>query len=126
MEGEMPGPSHREYSLQPGIVDIDHLELVALTRSAGALWMPHFRLITPSLRSGVYIPQKRYGKRTGGGFLHDPGLVVFIRGDGSYIPVVDALAGNCDGLVDRDDSGLAQSGYTITLRFEVNRLYYPR
>jgi len=41
-------PLHFQYWIQPGVVDIDHLELVALKRVAKASYMPHFRVITPS------------------------------------------------------------------------------
>jgi len=126
MEGEVPNVLHRKYALQPGIVDVDHLELVALTGAAGSLWVPHFRLITPSLQSGVYIPQKRYGRGPHGGFLHNPGLESFAREDGSYLPVIDALVGNYAGLVNRDLPGLAKASPIITLRFEVNIPYHPR
>ena len=41
-------PAYWEYRVQPGIIDLDHLELVALKRVSKSLWMPHFRLINPS------------------------------------------------------------------------------
>jgi len=37
--------SHPEYRVQPGIIDLEHLELVALKRVAKSSYMPHFRLI---------------------------------------------------------------------------------
>ena len=40
-------PSYYQYRGQPGVIDIDHLELVALKRVAKSSYMPHFRLITP-------------------------------------------------------------------------------
>ena len=40
--------SHREFHVQPGVIDLDHLELVALKRVSKSSWMPHLRLITPS------------------------------------------------------------------------------
>jgi hypothetical protein len=33
--------------VQPGIIDLNHLELVALKRVSKSSWMPHFRLISP-------------------------------------------------------------------------------
>ena len=123
-EGEVPDPLHQKYALQPGIIDIDHLELVALT--SGSQWVPHFRLITPSVKSCVYIPQRRYGGGVDGGFLHKPGLVSFFREDGSYIPVIAAEAGNYAGLVDCNLPALGDAGFTICLRFEVSRSYHLR
>lgn len=38
-------PSYREYCVQPGVIDLDHLELVALKRVSKSSWMPHFRKI---------------------------------------------------------------------------------
>jgi len=38
-------PSYQEYRVQPGVIDLDHLELVALKRVSKQSWMPHFRLI---------------------------------------------------------------------------------
>lgn len=51
---------------------------------------------------------------------------MFVRQDGSYIPVSAALGGDYTGLLDRDLPALPEAGYTITLRFEVNRPYVPR
>jgi len=39
-------PAHREYRAQPGVIDLDHMELVALKRVSKWSWMPHLRLIT--------------------------------------------------------------------------------
>ena len=36
------------YRVQPGIIDLEHLELVALKRVSKSSWMPHFRLIPSS------------------------------------------------------------------------------
>jgi len=47
MEGMKANPSYREFRAQPGVIDMDHLELVALKRVSKYSWMPHFRLITP-------------------------------------------------------------------------------
>jgi len=48
MKGKEANPSYLEYRVQPGVIDLDHLELVALERITDSSWMPHFRLITPS------------------------------------------------------------------------------
>jgi len=48
MQDKPPVPSHSEYRVQPGIIDLDHLELVALKRVTKYSYMPHFRLISPS------------------------------------------------------------------------------
>ena len=119
-------PLHPEYRIQPGIVDFDHLELVALVKVARSSWMPHFRLIAPSLQSGVYIPQQRYKRGAGSGHPENQGSVRFVRDDGSYLPAAVALEGHCVGLVNRNCPVLEEAGFTVTLRFEVNRPYHPR
>lgn len=48
MQKEKADISYYEYRVQPGVIDIDHLELVALQRVAKASYMPHFRSFTPS------------------------------------------------------------------------------
>jgi len=48
---------------------------------------------------------------------------VFVRQDGSYIPVTTAVLGDYGGLVNRDIPVLTETGFTITVRFEVNRSY---
>ena len=45
MQGKAANPSHWEYRVQPGVIDLEHLELVALQRISKSSWMPHFRLI---------------------------------------------------------------------------------
>ena len=47
MQAKAADPRYQQYWAQPGVVDIDHLELVALKRVAKSSYMPHFRLITP-------------------------------------------------------------------------------
>ncbi|KAF9653230.1 hypothetical protein BDM02DRAFT_3107779 [Thelephora ganbajun] len=47
MRDKAADPSYREYCIQPGVIDFDHLELVALKRVAKSSYMPHFRLISP-------------------------------------------------------------------------------
>jgi len=47
MEGKNADPSFWDYRVQSGVIDLDHLELVALKRVSKSSWMPHFRLITP-------------------------------------------------------------------------------
>ncbi|KAF9784370.1 hypothetical protein BJ322DRAFT_1109090 [Thelephora terrestris] len=53
MESKEANPSYYKYRVQPGVIDMDHLELVALKRVAKASYMPHFRLITPPNRNDV-------------------------------------------------------------------------
>lgn len=48
MKDKFADPSYQQYMVRPGVIDIDHLELVALKRVAKASYMPHFRLITAS------------------------------------------------------------------------------
>jgi len=48
MQSKDVDPSHQEYRVKPGLIDLNHLELVALKRVAKSSYMPHFRLITPS------------------------------------------------------------------------------
>ena len=51
---------------------------------------------------------------------------MFIREDGSYIPVPAAVDGNFNGLVNRDIPALDEAGFTISLRLTVSRPYRPR
>ena len=79
------------------------------------------RQTLPSLENGVCVPQSQYRKGVGrDSLIRD--LVLFFRGDGSYLPVAAALAENYDGLVLRDVPTLCGTGHTVTLRFEVNTL----
>lgn len=48
MEGKEADSSYLMYRVQPGIIDLNHLELVALENVSRGSWMPHFRLIPPS------------------------------------------------------------------------------
>jgi hypothetical protein len=48
--------SYWEYRVQPGIIDLNHLELVALKRVSKSSWMPHFRLISPHQKAKVPAP----------------------------------------------------------------------
>jgi hypothetical protein len=45
-----------KYRIQPGIIDLNHLELVALKRVSKSSWMPHFRLIPPRQKAKVPAP----------------------------------------------------------------------
>jgi len=47
MRDEVADPQHLHYRFQPGIIDLDHLELVALKRVCKYSYMPHFRLVAP-------------------------------------------------------------------------------
>jgi len=57
MKENEANPLYLEYRVQPGIVDLDHLELVALKRVGKSSWMPHFRLIPPT-QSPLRLPPK--------------------------------------------------------------------
>ena len=59
-------------------------------------------------------------------FFSDQNPVSFVRQEGSYIPVTAALEGNFTGLVNHDLPVLADAGWTITIRFAVNRSCRPR
>jgi len=56
MEGKDADPAYREYRVQPGTIDLNHLELVALKRVSKSSWMPHLRLIDPSRPLGYASP----------------------------------------------------------------------
>ena len=58
MEGKEADPSYPEYRIQPGVVDLDNLELVALKRVAKSSWMPHFRMISPPTRIDLSAPSR--------------------------------------------------------------------
>lgn len=47
MHSKAVDPAYIQFRVRPGVIDIDHLELVALKRVAKASYMPHFRLIPP-------------------------------------------------------------------------------
>ena len=59
MEGKEVDLSHLEYRIQPGVIDLDHLELVALKRVSESSWIPHFRLISPPTRANLSAPLRR-------------------------------------------------------------------
>lgn len=122
----MPNPDHAKYCVQPGKVDLDHLELVALVRVSKDSWMPHFRLIVPPRGEGVWIPQR--GARPGApyGFPNSWNLVSFVMQDGSFIPVTAALERDYTGLANANRPALDESIFTITLQLQVNKPYYSR
>jgi len=125
MEGREPDPMHSKYSVQPGILDLNHLELVALVRVSRGSLMPHFRSIPPSRRNGVLIPQRMYEHGTGRGLPNNRDPVLFVRHDGSYMPVTAALSRDYSGLIDRDLEVLG-AYEAINVRFEVSTTDYPR
>ena len=49
MDGVAPEPIWEKYCFQQGVVDADHLQLVALERVSQSSWMLHLRLISPSV-----------------------------------------------------------------------------
>ena len=46
MKDKVADPPDDEHRVRPGVVDIEHLELVALKRASKSSYMPYFRLIT--------------------------------------------------------------------------------
>ena len=48
VDGVTPEPIWEKYCFQQGVVDADHLQLVALERVSQSSWMLHLRLIPPS------------------------------------------------------------------------------
>ena len=71
----------------------------------------------PSQINGVCIPQRIFSEGTLYG--HNQNTVLFIRLDGTYIPVDAALNRNYTGLIGRNEPVFAGAGYTITLRLKV-------
>jgi len=122
----MPDTTHVKYCVQPGKIDLEHLELVALVRVSRDSWMPHFRLIVPPRGEGLWIPQR--GARLGPpyGFPNSWNLVSFVRQDGSYIPVTAALERDYTGLANRDRPALDQAIFMISFQLQVNKPHYPR
>jgi len=123
MQGKEANPAHLEYRVQHGTIDVDHLALVALKRVAVGLWMPYFRLITPTLPNGVCVPQRRYKNGRGPPINNDP--VPFVREDGSYITLNSALWSDYAGLLNGDIRPLVPVGtpHSISLRIEVSTPY---
>jgi len=76
--------------------------------------------------NGVCVPQRRYGRGTGRGVTAHQNFLLFVRQDGTYIPVIAALANDYTGLVARDFPVFSDAGFTITLRYEVSRFSRPR
>jgi len=126
MEGKVADRMYPEYRIRRGIIDLDHLELVALVKVAKDAWMPHFRRIALSRNNCVRVPQRECGKGAGRGFPNNWNPVSFLRQDGSYIPVTTALEGDYAGLLNRDLPALVRTGFTITLQLQVKRSYRPR
>ena len=63
METKEADPAHLEYRVLPGIIDLDHLELVALKRVSKSSWMPHLRLIAPSDSPRLPLPATSFHTR---------------------------------------------------------------
>jgi len=117
MEEGIPDQMCPAYRVRPGVIDVNHLELVALVKVARGSWMPHFRQIAGN---GVWIPQRR--DQNGASFLlrDVQNSVPFVRQDGSYLPVTAALEGDYTGLVNRDLPALDDGIYTVALQLQVN------
>lgn len=67
------------------------------------------------------VPQRRYSRGIGSGDPKNRGLEIFLREDGSYLPVRGAVEGKYDGLMNKDSLVLVDVGNTVMTRFEVNR-----
>ena len=80
----------------------------------------HLLQAARSQQNGVQLPQNRYGKGSGRSHLDNQNIVMFVRQDGSFIPVPAAASGDHTGLVCRDLPALGEVGFTITIRFEVD------
>ena len=115
-----------KYGVQPRLIDLDYLELVALVKVARGSWMPHLRLIAPSQGNGVCIPQTGYENRASLIFPNTQSSVLFIRQDGSYIPVTAALDGDYSGLVNRDLPALGEGIFSVMLQLQVSGARCPR
>ena len=76
----------------------------------------------PSPNNGVCVPQGLYRNGTGRDNPKNRGLEPFLRGDGSYFPVAEALEKRYDGLVNKDLPVLVEVGPTANTRFEVNKV----
>ena len=126
MEGRIGDPIHAKYCVRPGVIDLDHLELVALVKVTRGSWMPHFRLITPSRGIGVRVPQWGYELGAGLSSPNNQHPVSFVRQDGSYIPVTAAWEGDYSGLVKRDLPALGEGIFSVRLQLQVNRARHPR
>jgi hypothetical protein len=48
VEGAIPEPMWGKYSFRQGVVDADHLQLVALERVSQSSWILHLRLTPPA------------------------------------------------------------------------------
>jgi hypothetical protein len=48
VDGAVPDPIWEKYCFRRGVVDADHLQLVALERVSQSSWMLHLRLTPPS------------------------------------------------------------------------------
>jgi len=123
MQGKEGDPAYLEYRVQPGIIDLYHLELVALKRVAVGLWMPYFRLIAPN---GIRVPQRRYRSGAKGSLPNNHNLVSFIREGGSYITLTSALWSDYAGLLNSDTFPSVPVGprISISLRIEVSAPYH--
>jgi hypothetical protein len=67
------------------------------------------------------VPQRRYNKGAGRENAENQDVVIFIQDNGSYLRVTKALRGDYTGLIGRDQEVLPGAGYTISVRFEVNK-----
>lgn len=76
----------------------------------------------PSPGNGVCVPQRLYRYGTGQDNPKNRGREFFLRGDGSYFPVAEALEKRYDGLMNKDSPVLVEVGPTVITRFEVNRV----
>ncbi|KAF9784364.1 hypothetical protein BJ322DRAFT_844428 [Thelephora terrestris] len=75
----------------------------------------------PSPINGVCVPQRKYDKGTGRDDPKNQGRVVFIREDGTYLPVKEALEKIYGTLMDQNLLVLDKAGLSVMVRFEVNK-----
>jgi hypothetical protein len=79
------------------------------------------RQAPPSPINGVCVPQRKYDKGIGRDDPSNRGCVLFIREDGTYLPVKEASEKIYGTLMDQDLPVLDGAGLTVTVRFEVNK-----
>ncbi|KAF9784361.1 hypothetical protein BJ322DRAFT_844285 [Thelephora terrestris] len=72
----------------------------------------------PSPINGVCVPQRKYDKGTGRSDPNNQDRVLFLREDGTYLPVKEALEKRYGSLMDQNLPVLDEAGLTVTVRFE--------
>jgi hypothetical protein len=103
-------PFNSSYIFPDGVSDIQYVALEGVP----------LRQAPPSPANGVCVPQRTYDKGTGWDDPNNQERVVFIREDGTYLPVKEALEEIYGSLKDKDTPALVEVGDTMIIRFEVN------